>query len=226
MRTRLGWRVPRLSRSNSSFGSGEFWRQVRSVPLRGLQHRLADQLLTNLRHAWLREASVEEAARLGTHSGWSAGAAILRCPTERLLRLSDSDLRIAVRERLGVARAGPGQCLRVFQRSGNTCYCDLPDGWHAHCCPGLSGVRTACRHNPLVREWAHILSMAGRVVSVEQRDPTMGPNSRLDVVEFPSDFGGPASHDVSVHTVFRADPAFVGKPSRQGTPHRKARRGS
>ena len=62
----------------------------------GLQHRLADQLLTNLRHAWLWEASVEEAARLGTHSGWSAGAAILRCPTERLLRLSDSDLKIAV----------------------------------------------------------------------------------------------------------------------------------
>ena len=60
-----------------------------------------------------------------------------------------------------------------------------------------------------------MLSMAGRVVSVEQRDPTMGPNSRLDVVEFPSDFGGPASHDVSVHTVFRADPAFVGKCAEQ-----------
>ena len=34
-------------------------------------------------------------------------------------------------------------------------------------------------------------------VAVEQRDPTMGPNARLDIVEYPSDAVSAASYDVS-----------------------------
>ena len=53
------------------------------------------------------------------------------------------------------------------------------------------------------------MSLAGRTVAVEQRDPTLGPNSRLDIKELPNDAGGPASYDVSVRTVFRKDDAFL-----------------
>ena len=37
----------------------------------------------------------------------------------------------------------------------------------------------------------------------------MGPTSRLDLVEYPSDAGGAASYDVFVHTAFRLDARFV-----------------
>ena len=37
----------------------------------------------------------------------------------------------------------------------------------------------------------------------------MGPNARLDIVEFASVAGGPAAYDVSVVTPFRSDPNFV-----------------
>ena len=62
-------------------------------------------------------------------------------------------------------------------------------GAHAHCCKGLAGVRVRRCHNPLVHEWAHYLSLAGRHVEVEVRDPDMGEHARLDVVEYPTDEG-------------------------------------
>ena len=37
----------------------------------------------------------------------------------------------------------------------------------------------------------------------------MGPSARLDIVEFASPAGAPASYDVSVVTPLRADPSFV-----------------
>ena len=123
------------------------------------------------RLAWLEEGSVADQARLHTHSGWAAGAALLRCPTERALRLMDDDVRIAIKERLGVPRMPPGTCSRVFKRCGRACHLDLREGHHAHCCRGLSGIHTVCRHHPLVHEWAHILTSAGRIITVEQRGP-------------------------------------------------------
>ena len=81
-------------------------------------------------------------------------------------------------------------------------------GKHVHCCPGVSGVRTSVRHHRLVWEWSHILCLAGRAVYVEQRDPTMGPHAKLDLVEYVSDVGGPAAYDVSVVTPFRDDATF------------------
>ena len=44
---------------------------------------------------------------------------------------------------------------------------------------------------------------------MEQRDPTMGPNARLDIVEYPSDAGSAASYDVSVVTSVTMDDALV-----------------
>ena len=172
---------------------GAFWARAKASPPRKVQHAIRVNLLKGAREAWLADGTLQDRARLHTHSGWAAGAALLRCPTERALRLLDDDVRVAIKERLHV------------------CGADLRDGWHAHCCKGLAGIRTTCRHHPLVHEWCHILTSAGRVVTVEQRDPTMGPTSRLDLVEHYSSAGGPASYDVSVHTAFRQDDKFVKK---------------
>ena len=118
-------------------------------------------------------------------SGWGAGAALLRPPTERVLRLSDAEVRIAVCERLSVDVCPRSVCPHVSQ-AGRVCGRATRGGAHAHCCGGTAGVRTAQRHNPLVREFASMLTSAGRNVAVEQRDPSMGPNARLDIVEYTS----------------------------------------
>ena len=70
-------------------------------------------------------------------------------------------------------------------------------------------ARTRYRHNPLAGEFCRILSSAGRFVELEQRDPTMGPHARLDIVEYASALGGPAAYDVSVVTALRKDRRFV-----------------
>ena len=56
-----------------------------------------------------------------------------------------------------------------------------------------------------------MLALAGRFVATEQADPSMGPNARLDIVEYASQGGGSAAYDVSVVTPFRSDPAFVAR---------------
>ena len=70
-------------------------------------------------------------------------------------------------------------------------------------------MRITCLHNPLAQEWCRFLVAAGRFARTEQRDPTMGPSARLDVVELASQAGGPAAYDVSVVTAFRADAGFT-----------------
>ena len=45
-------------------------------------------------------------------------------------------------------------------------------------------------------------------MATEQRDPSMGANARLDIVEFASDAGAPAAYDVSVVTPLREDARF------------------
>ena len=117
-------------------------------------------------------------------------------------------MRVAVCERLGLPLCRPGRCNLRFQ-SGRRCRHNTRRGAHAHCCPGTLGARTRFRHNPLVREFHRFLSQAGRCVAVEQRDPSMGPHARLDIVEYPSAEGGPAAYDVSVVTPLRKDRPFV-----------------
>ena len=107
----------------------------------------------------------------------------MRCPTDRVLTIADADYRVATCERLGVHLAEV-LCERVFARIGRVCGACMRGGHHVHCCPGLSGVRTSMRHHRLVWEWCHILRLAGRAVYVEQRDPTMGANAKLDLVEY------------------------------------------
>ena len=53
-----------------------------------------------------------------------------------------------------------------------------------------------------------MLTAAGHSVATEQRDPSMGANSRLDIVEYASDVGAPAAYDVSVVTPLREDGQF------------------
>ena len=160
------------------------------------------------RAAWRATAGPLEKARLDTGSGWAAGLALLTCPTERVLQLSDQDYRLALYERLGVPRCGDGVCGFRFS-TGGTCRYTLREGWHAHCCRGAAGVRILGLHNPLAQEWCRFLVAAGRFARTEQRDPTMGPTARLDVVELASAAGGAAAYDVSVVTPFRADAGFT-----------------
>ena len=134
----------------------------------------------------------ELAAMAASCSGWGAGAALLRVPTERVLQVPDADLRVAVCERLGIDVSGHGGCEHV-SRAGRLCGHPLRGGAHAHCCGGTAGARTVQRHNPLVHEFARILAAAVRSVAFEQRDPAMGPNARLDIVEFASDAGARGS---------------------------------
>ena len=195
------------ARGAQCFLDANAWRALSHMPAKGLQRSLRRSLEQAARHRWWCSASTEVAAMAASCSGWGAGAALLRPPTERALQLSDADLRIAVCERLSVDLADDSSCMHV-SRAGRVCSLSLRRGAHAHCCSGTSGVRTARRHNPLVREFAQILSAAGRRVAVEQRDPSMGPNARLDIVEFASDSGGPAAYDVSVVTPLRADASF------------------
>jgi len=106
----------------------EFWSRAGASPLRKVQQKLRSNLQRGDRQAWLAEAAVEDQARLHTHSGWAAGSALLRPPTERALRLLDDDVRIAVKERLGVPIMPVGVCSRVFKRSGKSCNLDLRGG--------------------------------------------------------------------------------------------------
>ena len=80
---------------------------------------------------------------------------------------------------------------------------------HAHRCNGTLVARTRLRHAPVVHEFSSMLRAAGRLVQEEQRDPSMGPAARLDIVEFTSEGGGPASYDVSIVTPLRDDNVFV-----------------
>ena len=75
-----------------------------------------------------------------------------------------------------------------------------------HCVPLLWWQSWS--HNPLVREFTHMLTQAGRHAAVEQRDPSMGPNAWLDIVDFASNAGGPAAYDVGVVTPLRDDAGF------------------
>ena len=183
------------------------WRSFAREPPRGLQRTLRRLLEDAERDQWWVSAPAELAAMSASSSGWGAGVALLRRPTERLLQLSDADVRIAVCERLCVDLTAAGECSYT-SRAGNVCGRLLRGGAHSHCCGGTAGGRITQRHNPLVHEFARILIAAGRNVATEQRDPSMGPNARLDIVEYASDVGAPAAYDVSVVTPLREDANF------------------
>eukprot|EP00973_Karenia_brevis_P092350 12412030-Karenia_brevis.AAC.1 len=82
------------------------WRSFAREPAAGLQRRLRHALEASAQDAWWASAPADLAAMAGSCSGWGAGAALLRPPTERVLQLSDADVRVAVCERLGIDLAG------------------------------------------------------------------------------------------------------------------------
>ena len=161
-----------------------WWDAALREPVPHVQRSLAQALWCHARKTWLSRASRRAAANLLSHSGWGSGAALSRCPTELALRLDDVCVRVALCERLGIRLASNARCMRRF-RSGRICRQRRRFGAHVHCCPGLAGVRTRYRHNPLTEEWCGFLRAAGRFVEVEQRDPAFGPGARLDIVEYP-----------------------------------------
>ena len=185
-----------------------WWEAARRGPAAQVQRGLSRAIRTHTRRLWLRDAHEAARARLHTRSGWGSAAALLRCPTEIALPVPDDAVRVEVCERLGLPLCVAGRCGLRFQ-SGRRCRDTRRGGAHVHCCKGTIGARTRYRHNPLVEEVYRFLSMAGRFVALEQRDPSMGPRARLDIVEYPSVEGGPAAYDVSVVTALRKSRAFV-----------------
>jgi hypothetical protein len=186
-----------------------WWEAALLGPVQKIQRALGRSLRQRARQLWIAGASPKQKARLHMHSGWGAGAALARCPTEIALRLPDEAVRVELCQRLGVPLCRPGRCGRRFLRSGRTCREHRRCGDHVHCCEGTAGARTRYRHNALAAEFCGILSSCGRFVEMERRDPSMGPHARLDIVEFASSVGGPAAYDVSVVTALRKAPSFV-----------------
>ena len=69
---------------------------------------------------------------------------------------------------------------------------------HFLTCPALQGLRTSCRHSPLVQEIRNFMREAGRVVVPEQPDPVLGPSARIDLLELPSALASRRVLDVTV----------------------------
>ena len=82
------------------------WAAYRLSPALHLQRSLSQALLGVARTRWLNHADPVAAANLHSHSGWSAGAALLYPLSELALQLPDATMSVAIRERLGLARAG------------------------------------------------------------------------------------------------------------------------
>ena len=150
-----------------------WWEAARTKQVAHVQRALAKEVRAHQRECWLQRVPRRAAANLHSHSGWGAGSALLRCPTELALRLDDSCVCNAFWERLGVGLTNDARCPRRF-RCGRVCRQRRRFGAHAHCCPGLAGVRTRYRHNSLAEEWCGFLRAAGRFVELEQRDPALG----------------------------------------------------
>jgi len=168
------------------------------------------------RAEWIASSSPKDCARLHMCSGWGAGAALLGAPTELLLQLPDQVFRLNVCRRLGIAVSPDQPCQASFVSAlGVTRPCNKPldGGEHVFCCPKTMGARTRWIHNHLVVEFGKILTSAGHHVREEQRDPSMGPCARLDLVEYPSEAGTAAAYDITAVTALRADVPFVTKCS-------------
>ena len=121
-----------------------------------MQRLLSRGVMLAERGRWISTATDVAAATLHSHSGWAAGAALLRPPTERLLQLPGFAVQVAVRERLGLSLTSEAFCPHVAG-SGQACNASMREGAHAHCCSGTLVAHTKLRHDPLVHEWAHIL---------------------------------------------------------------------
>ena len=103
-----------------SLADASTWRAFAREPVRGLQRSLRHSLEEAAREEWWASVPADLAAMAASSSGWGAGAALLRAPTERVLQLPDGDVRIAVCERLAVQVAGTGECTHV-SRMGRVC---------------------------------------------------------------------------------------------------------
>ena len=96
--------------------AGNGWRGLADESLRGLQKGLRHLLDKTQQDGWWTRASSDQAAMAGSCSGWGAGVVLLRAPTERILQISDIDLRIAICERLKVPLGDNDLCIYVSQR--------------------------------------------------------------------------------------------------------------
>ena len=119
------------------------------VPHAKLDSTMLLSLLGVARTRWLNSASPAAAANLHSHSGWSAGAALLHPLSELALQLPDATVSVAVRERLGLVRVPCNFCPHVFNNR-RVCNAEMRAGAHVHCCRGTLVPRTRFRHNPLV----------------------------------------------------------------------------
>ena len=101
----------------------DFWDCARGFSTGRLQNILHKATEKAAVDRWLAGAEAEARANLHSCSGWGAGVALIRCPTERLLQLSDQEFRSAVAERLlvpRVPRVGAHACSALEPRVGTS----------------------------------------------------------------------------------------------------------
>ena len=131
-------------------------------------------------------------------------------PLDKVAQVDDISARIFLCNRLLLPLLGPGTCTRrSLTPPFRVCGLPLDEGHHAQRCAFTLGVRTAARHNPMVRELQRFCLGAGRTILVEQRAPVMGDSARLDLVQLPGPYGGRAFFDVSVVHAISLTPSIL-----------------
>jgi hypothetical protein len=146
------------------------WRDVATRPVRQAQRALTKAIHDKEHARWLATAPPVAQARLQACTGTGAETLFTAIPTEAAFSLSNEDMALALRMRLGQALLH-GWCARCGQ------HLDRP-GFHASACRGNSSIR----HNRLRDLLYTILHEAGYAAYTEQEEPTLRhrPDIRME----------------------------------------------
>ena len=139
------------------------WRAIANEPIERGQRALMIHRNCKARTALLASLGVAERSRIQCCSGTGAGAFLSAVPTDTELALSNMDMQLALRLRLGAPLVAEHVwCSRCRARVD-------PSGNHAHACRGNSTIR----HNRLRDLLYELLQRAGLAVLTEQEEPTL-----------------------------------------------------
>ena len=139
------------------------WRAVAAKPIERSQRALMTARNRAARAALLAAKTVCGRTRVQCCTGQASGAFLTAVPTENELALSNIDMQLALRHRLGLPLAGDAAwCSRCRQRVDTA-------GNHFHACRGNSTIR----HNRLRDLLEALLQRAGISVVSEQEEPRL-----------------------------------------------------
>ena len=139
------------------------WRAISCRPVDRGQRALMTRQHQVARATCMSIGTPQDRARIQSCSGWGAGAFLAAVPSEAELSLSNTDMQLAVRLRLGLPLAGDGAwCARCRRRVD-------PLGNHAHACNGNSTIR----HNRIRDKICMLMLNAGFDAMTEQEEPSL-----------------------------------------------------